>query len=104
MCGVGTFSGGQIFAHDDKLIIEETRFIGQVAGEAAMVTVRDDGGDGGGLSRRGATIRKEEQKLPSLAGNGLMAGIQVASSSGPVRSPNSPNAFSLSAGLCLAGC
>ena len=33
MCGVGTFSGGQIFAHDDKLIIEETRFIGQVAGK-----------------------------------------------------------------------
>ena len=45
MCGVGTFSGGQIFALDDKLTREETRFIGQVAGEAALVTHRDDGGD-----------------------------------------------------------
>ena len=66
-----------------------------------VVTHRDDGGDRGW--RRGATIRKEEQKLPlSLAGNGLMAGIQAASSSGPLRALQIPRMLSAFQPDCAA--
>ena len=70
MCGVGTFSGGQIFAHDDKLIIEETRFIGQVAGKqpwSRFVTMGEMVGGCRGEEQPSGRKSRSSPLFPSLS-------------------------------------